>query len=295
MTSLILQTAARYLLPIMLLFSIFLVLRGHQEPGGGFVGGLVASASLVLYAIAYDAEAARHLIAALRNTTTDLAPASYVRETFDSYADGFDQHLVSKLAYHAPGLLAQSLRHAIGTPAPSLNILDLGCGTGLFGEAIKDLKKSLVGVDLSPRMIDKARQRQIYDELIVGDILNYLAEANPSQFDLIAATDVFIYVGNLQPIFEQASRILAPGGWFTFSIEAPQNESGDFILDTTGRYQHHQTYLARLSTQFGFIQTKFSESCLRREKDQPVMGYLYLLKKADNRLTVGGFKNELQF
>ena len=227
-----------------------------------------------------NAESAQHLLAALQNTPTDRAPASYVRETFDSYADGFDQHLVSKLAYHAPGLLAQSLRHAIGTPAPSLNILDLGCGTGLFGETIKDLKKSLVGVDLSPRMIDKARQRQIYDELIVGDILDYLAEANPSQFDLIAATDVFIYVGNLQPIFEQASRILAPGGWFTFSIEAPQNESGDFILDTTGRYQHHQTYLARLSTQFGFIQTKFSESCLRREKDQPVMGYLYLLKKS---------------
>jgi len=62
MTSLILQTAARYLLPIMLLFSIFLVLRGHHEPGGGFVGGLVASAALILYAIAYDAGATRHLV-----------------------------------------------------------------------------------------------------------------------------------------------------------------------------------------------------------------------------------------
>lgn len=62
MKSLILQTAARYLLPIMLLFSIFLVLRGHHEPGGGFVGGLVASAALVLYAIAYDAGTARRLL-----------------------------------------------------------------------------------------------------------------------------------------------------------------------------------------------------------------------------------------
>ncbi|MEN6493909.1 MAG: Na+/H+ antiporter subunit B [Thermoguttaceae bacterium] len=62
MTTLILQTATRYLLPLMLLFSIFLVLRGHQEPGGGFVGGLVASAALVLYAIAYDVKAARHLL-----------------------------------------------------------------------------------------------------------------------------------------------------------------------------------------------------------------------------------------
>ena len=226
-----------------------------------------------------NAESAQHLLAALQNTPTDRAPATYVRETFDGYADGFDQHLVSKLGYHAPGLLAQTLRHAIGSPPPLLNILDLGCGTGLFGEEIKDLKKNLVGIDLSSRMIDKARQRHLYDELIVGDILDYLAEAKPGQFDLIAATDVFIYVGNLLPVFEQASRILAPGGWFTFSIEAPHNKSGDFVLDQTGRYQHHQNYLARLGTQFGFIQADFSESCLRKEKDKPVLGYLYLLKK----------------
>lgn len=62
MTSLILRSAARYLLPIMLLFSVFLLLRGHHEPGGGFVGGLVASAALILYAIAHDAPAALSLL-----------------------------------------------------------------------------------------------------------------------------------------------------------------------------------------------------------------------------------------
>jgi multicomponent Na+:H+ antiporter subunit B len=62
MTSLILQTATRFLLPLMLLFSVFLVLRGHNEPGGGFVGGLVASAAFTLYAIAYDVPSARHAL-----------------------------------------------------------------------------------------------------------------------------------------------------------------------------------------------------------------------------------------
>lgn len=62
MTSLILSTATRYMLPLLLLFSVFLLLRGHNEPGGGFVGGLVAAAAFALYAIAYDVKTARHLL-----------------------------------------------------------------------------------------------------------------------------------------------------------------------------------------------------------------------------------------
>lgn len=58
-SSLILRSATRYLLPLLLLFSVFLFLRGHVEPGGGFAGGLVASAAFVLYAIAHGPEAAR--------------------------------------------------------------------------------------------------------------------------------------------------------------------------------------------------------------------------------------------
>lgn len=226
-----------------------------------------------------QAESARHLLAALQNTPTDRAPASYVRDTFDGYADNFDQHLVSTLRYRTPGLLADILRRAIGFPLPLLNILDLGCGTGLFGNEIKDLKKRLTGIDLAPRMLDKARQRQIYDELIVGDLLDYLDQGESGQFDLVAAADVFNYIGNLTPIFEHVLRMLAPGGWFIFSIEAAHPASGDYLLNQTGRYQHHQAYLARLTAQFGYMQINFSESCLREEKDQPVAGYLYLLQK----------------
>lgn len=62
MTSLILSTATRYLLPLLLLFSVFLLLRGHNEPGGGFVGGLVVAAAFALYAIAYDVATARRVL-----------------------------------------------------------------------------------------------------------------------------------------------------------------------------------------------------------------------------------------
>ncbi len=62
MTTLILSTATRYLLPLLLLFSIFILLRGHNEPGGGFIGGLVAAAAFALYGIAYGVEKVRQLL-----------------------------------------------------------------------------------------------------------------------------------------------------------------------------------------------------------------------------------------
>ena len=62
MSTLILRTATRYVVPLMLLFSLYLLLAGHNYPGGGFVGGLAASAGLALFALAYDVPSARKLL-----------------------------------------------------------------------------------------------------------------------------------------------------------------------------------------------------------------------------------------
>ena len=70
MTSLILSAMTRLLMPLMLLFSVFLLLRGHNWPGGGFAGGLVAAAAVAQYALAYDATAARRLLRADPRTVT---------------------------------------------------------------------------------------------------------------------------------------------------------------------------------------------------------------------------------
>ncbi len=60
--SILLSAAARYLMPLMLIFSVFLLIRGHNEVGGGFVGGLVASSALMLYGIAVSPSALRHML-----------------------------------------------------------------------------------------------------------------------------------------------------------------------------------------------------------------------------------------
>ena len=61
-SSTILQTATRVLMPLLLLFAVFLLLRGHNQPGGGFVGGLVVASSFVLYSIAFGVDAGRRAL-----------------------------------------------------------------------------------------------------------------------------------------------------------------------------------------------------------------------------------------
>ena len=74
MTSSILQTAARLLMPLLLLFAVFLLLRGHNQPGGGFVGGLVVSSSFVLYSIAFGVDAARRALLVRPSTLLAIGP-----------------------------------------------------------------------------------------------------------------------------------------------------------------------------------------------------------------------------
>ncbi|MDH3555398.1 MAG: Na+/H+ antiporter subunit B [Deltaproteobacteria bacterium] len=62
MKSLILQTASRYLIVLLVIFSVFILLRGHNEPGGGFVGGLLIAGAFALYGLAYEPKAARRLL-----------------------------------------------------------------------------------------------------------------------------------------------------------------------------------------------------------------------------------------
>ena len=82
------------------------------------------------------------------------------------YAETFDRDLVDKLNYQSPRLLAQLIARTVPADA-RLDILDIGCGTGLMGAGLRALKRTLTGVDLSPNMLEQARRRGLYDRFIV--------------------------------------------------------------------------------------------------------------------------------
>ncbi|MHB8624554.1 MAG: tetratricopeptide repeat protein [Sulfuricaulis sp.] len=221
-------------------------------------------------------ETAWHMLHAIEHTNSERAPAAYIRETFDYYAQNFDEHLVKKLEYGIPVQLGNAVRDNLAG-RHNLDTVDLGCGTGLLGSELRSVSRSLVGVDLSPKMIDKARERSIYDRLIVGDLIEFITQLEVSSVDVAAAADVFIYIGKLDEVFEQCYRILRQNGIFAFSLEALDER--DFALQTTGRYAQSLAYIAMLCNRLGFRVAHREDVDIRKEKDQPVPGYLFVLVK----------------
>lgn len=222
---------------------------------------------------------ARYLLAALGGADEPLvAPPDYVARLFDDYAEVFDTHLVEKLKYRTPEALFDAVQAATGGRR-DLAVLDLGCGTGLCGSLFRSWSRTLAGVDLSPKMIAKARARGVYDKLDVAELTTVLRKAEVA-WDLVIAADVFVYIGDLSPVFEGVVQALRPGGTFSFSVEAAKpEESGGYILRNTGRYAHAQGYVAELTRQFGFVLVSREELCIRQDGDQAILGSIYVLRR----------------
>jgi predicted TPR repeat methyltransferase len=219
-------------------------------------------------------QAARYFLDALTGARTPSAtPAELVADLFDGYADRFDAHLQEDLQYQTPKLLREEFgRFGV---AGGLDILDLGCGTGLAGIAFRDMAASLTGVDLSPRMIQKAHQHGIYQDLRVEDVLTALRRER-RRFDLVIAADVFVYIGDLEQVFAACGNALRPGGWFLFSIESA--DGGEYQLSPSGRFQHTRAYIEALAGRHAFAVKTRHPAALRLEGGQPVEGELFLLR-----------------
>jgi len=202
------------------------------------------------------------------------APQDYVKALFDQYAGHFDQHLTEVLEYRTPAAIDAALRSA-GVDAGG-NVLDLGCGTGLCAPYLKPPARSLAGVDLSERMLDKARATGLYDRLACADIVAFLAQESTA-FDLVVAADVFVYFGDLSELFAQVARILRPGGAFCFSTETCEGEG--FVLQASNRYAHAATYLRALAAAHGFEAALLEASPLRSENGVPIVGQVAVLRR----------------
>ena len=218
------------------------------------------------------------MLDALHGNTPDSAPNDYVRNLFDHYAPHFDRHLVDVLRYDIPARLALALQdHA--TCSTRWKALDLGCGTGLLGPEIRVRCEHLEGVDLSPAMLEFAAARGVYDRLIVADLTQFMAGADAHGYDLACACDVFVYLGDLAPVFVEVHRILRPAGVFAFSVEMLHDGHHDYAITAGARFAHSAAYISRLAREAGFRELVCQPVTVRTEKSVPLEGRIYVLAK----------------
>ena len=216
---------------------------------------------------------ATHMLAALSGETTATAPRDYIEGLFDNYAAKFESSLVDNLEYKIPRVIAEMI---IKDSKFDLlgSIVDLGCGTGLFGIEINQSCEHLEGIDLSGKMLDKATGKNVYNKLIKQDIVDYLSNES-LDFDYFISTDVFVYIGDLSDVFRLIKSRNKAGGKLAFSTE--DYDGGGFFLEQSGRYSHSKKYIESLCNTFGYELRHFETQALRKSKNQYISGGLYLL------------------
>ena len=220
--------------------------------------------------------AARHMLAALSGETPDNAPKQFVTNLFDQYSGSFESDFVNRLEYRIPTLLRELFSEYITAGTRFSTAIDLGCGTGLSGQAFHDIVDYLAGIDISKKMLEQAKGKEIYDALLAGDLCEQLHQL-PDLFNLFIATDVMIYIGNLEPLFSTVSSKASPGAYFAFSVESQQQN--DFTLQPTGRYAHAAAYISRLAAASDFTVIAQKQAGIRKEGDTWIQGEIYILQK----------------
>lgn len=229
-----------------------------------------------LLALAPQHHAARHMRAALSGTTTSAAPREYVEATFDKYAGRFDEHIQHTLGYTAPSALAELVKTTMPEALPFPAALDIGCGTGLSGLPFRPMTDRLVGVDISSRMLAQARAKKIYDHLEHAEVMPFLATSQEC-YDLFIAADVFIYLGDIQPLFPLLAARAGEHGLIACSIET--SDLPGYQLLPSGRYAHNPDYLRQCAAAAGFAVRSRRPHNIRREKGGWLPGELLLLVK----------------
>lgn len=199
---------------------------------------------------------------------------------FDTFAENYDAQL-AKIKNNGPSMVYTALVE-LGLPkTPTRRILDAGCGTGLCAGFLREYAKEVVGADLSTGMLEKAREKGLYDFLSRTD-LSIPATYPEGQFDMIVCADVLVYFGSLKTVFDNLLHHLTPGGWLLLTVETELEDDlkAGFKLYPAGRYKHTDAYVRQTLTDCGFAKPKLMEhGRLRNEMAKPVVGTMVAVQK----------------
>jgi predicted TPR repeat methyltransferase len=219
--------------------------------------------------------AASHMLNALLGITPDNAPLDYIESIFDGYASNFEENLLKELHYRTPTELFHFYSKQFSEPE-NHKCLDLGCGTGLAGEAFSSICSELTGVDISNEIIKVAEEKNLYKRLVKNDILTFLNRSKET-FDLIIAADVFTYMGDLEPLFRACYQQINADGILCFSVEESHGDS--FTLKETGRFGHSSDYIENIGEKTDWTMLASKHTKLRKDKNEWILGYLFVLQR----------------
>lgn len=219
----------------------------------------------------------RHLLTALRGDTPQAAAPGYAKAVFESYAANFEKHLTASLEYGLPQRIPALLEQLDGEDAWYPKAIDLGCGTGLVGTQVRSYCEMLLGVDVAEAMLEKAREKAVYDQLLAGDIEAVML-AQTDRFDLVVCADVLVYLGDLLPLFQAVQSRCNRGASFVVSTELL--EDGDYRLLPSGRFAHGDDYVRRCADAAGLSVRHSDHIPLRKERGDWLTGGLYVLSAA---------------
>jgi len=207
-------------------------------------------------------------------------PPAYVQALFDQYAPRFEASLVDDLGYRGPAILFKAVlwvRAVARKPAFFRRAIDLGCGTGLAAAAFASNVDRFIGIDLSPRMIEKARLTGLYAELEVHDMLEGLRSKPETSAELILAADAMVYVADLLPVLAEAGRVLVSGGVLAFTAETHDGEG--VIVGQGLRYAHSADYVRASVEAAGLKLSQLEDRSARNEDNFPVPGLVVVAAK----------------
>ena len=207
-------------------------------------------------------------------------PQAYVRALFDQYAPKFETALVDDLGYRGPALLFKAVlaaRHAVRKPAFFKRAIDLGCGTGLAAGAFAKEVDHFIGIDLSPRMIERARATGLYAQLEVAEMVQGLRDKPDASADLVLAADAMVYLSDLIPLLREVKRVLVSGGLLAFTVET---HGGDGVTLGDGlRYAHGAGYVRASIGDAGLTLMRCDDLSARNEDNAPVPGLVVVAAK----------------
>ena len=223
-----------------------------------------------------DAEV-EHILVSLRDEPPPpRAPDDCIVQLYARFAEFYERNMRQELEYRGPEALGEALQRALGSSA-TLDVLELGCGTGLAAAILRRFARRLVGIDLSPDMAGHATATGLYDNVEVAEITDWLMRHSERDFDLIAACDTLIYFGDLRQVLVPAARRLRDAGTFAFTVE--RGESEPFKLTDSGRYVHSEGHIADAAADAGLRIVSLDSTVLRYEYGEAVEGLVVVSRR----------------